>query len=200
MVAGNIQSGLPLLEYATANDAEFVNLSSVFQHGPGLRYSPNSLYAATKQAFADLVVHYSLNGGLSAVDLCLHDTYGPGDRRKKLIPGLVRAILENRSITLGSLDTQLNLVHISDVVSAIFQSIEERLTGSFSCVADEEVTVRHVIELLEDASGRRLNTVIDPSTMRNSAVPKPFAPRLPNWKPLTELRRGLAELLVSELH
>ena len=195
MLAANIGAGIPLLEYASANNAIFVNLSSAFQHGPGLQYSPNSLYAATKQAFADLVVHYSQNCGLSAIDLCLHDTYGPGDRRKKLIPYLVNAIREEREITLGSLDTRLNLLYVSDVIRAILTSVEDKTLGSFSAVATEDCTIGEVISALNKLTGRHLQVTFDESLTRDSTFPRPIAPRLPGWKPEIDLQRGLAEVL-----
>jgi nucleoside-diphosphate-sugar epimerase len=197
MLAANVGAGIPLLEYASASNAIFVNLSSVFQHGPGLPYSPNSLYAATKQAFSDLAVHYSQNCGLSAIDLCLHDTYGPGDRRKKLIPHLVEAIREKREITLGSPDTHLNLLYVDDVTRAILTSIEDKRLGFFSAVANEDNTIGQVISALEKLTGRHLQVKFDESLTRDSTFPRPVAPRLPGWKPEIDLQRGLAEVLAQ---
>ena len=195
MISGNIQAGLPLVEYASENKSLFINLSTVFQHGPGLRYHPNSLYAATKQAFADVLEHYILNRDLLALDLCLHDTYGPGDRRRKLMPQLLEALLSQQQVNIGSLDTPLNLLYISDVVQAIITSIETGVTGSFSVVADANHTIREIIDVLEQISGLQVPFAIDPDLLRNSVFPRAVAPRLPLWKPAVELHQGLSNLL-----
>lgn len=199
MLLANIQAGLPLLEYSSLHNSLFVNLSSVFQHGPGLLYSPNSFYAATKQAFSDLVIHYVANRGVSALDLCLHDTYGPGDRRKKLIPSIVRALIEQKEISLSSLDTRLNLLFVSDIVRAILTSIELRTTGMFSTIADAECTVGEIIEILERLTGGRVPTKIDSRLVRTAVFPRPVSPRLPGWQPEVDLQQGLAKVLVRGL-
>jgi len=198
MLACNIQAGLSLLEYASASGAVFINLSTVFQHGPGLPYHPNSLYAATKQAFADLLKHYVSNRGLAAVDLCLHDTYGPGDRRRKLLPQLLDGLRNQREVKLGSLDTQMNLVYITDVTRAIVASIEAGVSGSFSVVADENHTIREVVEILEQISGLNLSIVIDHDLVRSSQFPRPVAPRLPDWRPTVDLQQGLSRILKED--
>ena len=116
LVDANIRFGLHLLE---AMDLEgvsrLVNAGTSWQHFGGAAYEPVNLYAATKQAFEDLVDHYVTARGLRAVTLKLFDTYGPEDRRGKIVPLLVQALRDGRCLELSPGEQCLELTHVDDV-------------------------------------------------------------------------------------
>ena len=76
-----------------------------------------SLYAATKQAFTDLLVFYAEVEGLAVHTLELMDTYGPGDPRAKLIPFLLRAGAEGTTVEMTDGTQLIDLVHVDDAVA-----------------------------------------------------------------------------------
>lgn len=86
LVESNILLGNQILEaMCKAGVPYLVNFGTSFQHYGGADYNPVSLYAATKQAFEDLARYYVEAHSLSVVTLKLSDTYGPDDRRGKII-------------------------------------------------------------------------------------------------------------------
>jgi nucleoside-diphosphate-sugar epimerase len=72
--------------------ARFVNAGTAWQHVGGERYRPKNLYAATKQAFEDVLAHYCERQRLRVITLNLFDTYGADDRRGKVLSALVGAL------------------------------------------------------------------------------------------------------------
>ena len=58
----------------------------------GADYSPVDLYAASKRAFQALLRFYEEARGVRALTLRLHGTYGPGDRRGKVVELLIGAL------------------------------------------------------------------------------------------------------------
>lgn len=89
LIDANLRFGVQLAEAMTrAGAGALVNTGRPWQHHPGGDYRPVNLYAATKQAFEDLLHYYVDASGLRVLILALADTYGPGDPRPKLLPKL----------------------------------------------------------------------------------------------------------------
>ena len=86
LIASNITFGAYLLEaMAACSTSALVYASTVMTFYKEKTYCPLNLYAATKQAFSDLLAYYTDAGILRSVTLVLSDTYGPGDRRPKVL-------------------------------------------------------------------------------------------------------------------
>jgi nucleoside-diphosphate-sugar epimerase len=83
MIDGNLTLGACLLFAATQCTAQpkFVNTGTYWQFDANSAYSPNTLYAATKHAFQDLLVFYRERLGVPSVSLVLYDTFGEKDTR-----------------------------------------------------------------------------------------------------------------------
>src|SRR5207247_1687541 len=97
-----------------------------WQHFGGEEYHPADLYAATKQAFVDVLRYFVEAAALEVVTLELYDSYGLDDARVKLMPALRRAALDGGRIALTDGRQQLDLVHVDDVVRA-YEAAAERL-------------------------------------------------------------------------
>ena len=83
LIQSNILFGAQLLEASVACGVEgFINTGTFWQHYRGKsEYDPVCLYAATKQAFADIIVFYEGISSLRTVTLKLFNVYGPNDKR-----------------------------------------------------------------------------------------------------------------------
>jgi nucleoside-diphosphate-sugar epimerase len=80
LVSSNILFGTQLLEAMVESKAyALVNTGTSWQHYENKPYNPVNLYAATKQAFLDIVQFYVEATPMKAITLKLFDTYGPGD-------------------------------------------------------------------------------------------------------------------------
>jgi len=124
LVESNIRFGTVLLEaLAQAGGGDVVNLGSYTQNYDSPNYRPLNLYAATKQAFADVLAYYTDVGAVRAVTLKLFHTYGPGDWRGKLLPAIRDAQRQGRALPLVAEDeTAFDLVYVEDVVDAMIHA------------------------------------------------------------------------------
>src|SRR6266851_4176379 len=117
LISSNLLFAAQLADAAAAAGVEqFVNAGTSWQHYQGEAYNPVCLYAATKQAFDDILRYYRERFGMRVVTLELSDTYGPGDRRKKLVPLLVERVKDNQTLKMSAGEQRISLVFISDVV------------------------------------------------------------------------------------
>ncbi len=93
MIDGNLTLGTCLLFAAAQCDRQptFVNTGTYWQFDSSSRYSPNTLYAATKHAFQDLLAFYRQRFRIRSTSLILYDTFGETDTRPKLWRSLTTA-------------------------------------------------------------------------------------------------------------
>ena len=106
-----------------------MNTGSYSQHYGGRAYSPVSLYAATKQAFQDILQFYCEVRGLRAVTLELPDTYGPDDKRPKLFSLLDRVARSGETLQMSPGEQLLDLLHVDDVVHGYEVAADGLLSG-----------------------------------------------------------------------
>ncbi len=102
LIQANLLFGTQLLDaMARCGVRHMVNFGTIWQHFAGDRYDPATLYAATKQAFEDIAAYYAEAEGFTILTLKLPDTYGPADRRGKLVSALIQAQREGRRLDLS---------------------------------------------------------------------------------------------------
>jgi len=207
LIASNILLGTQLLEAATrVATPYFVNTGTFFQHYEGRSYSPVSLYAATKQAFQDVLQYYVETTPVAAITLTLFDTYGPDDSRPKLLNLLLRAAKDGRPLLLSPGEQEVDLVFISDVVQAFFRAANILVTSgkeisgrSFSVDTGHRLPLREVVRIFECVTGYHLRIQWGARPYRPREVMTPWkGETLPGWKPTVDLERGIRLTISSQ--
>ncbi len=203
LVESNVTFGTLLVEAMTNNGCcRLVNTGTSWQHYQNKPYSPVNLYAASKQAFDDMLQYYAEAHELKVIELQLFDTYGADDTRQKLL-NLLRDCLKNgRKLFMSPGEQLLNLVHIDDVVSAFSLAGNYLLSGdydkcgTYAVVAQEMLSLRELVERIEQLVGSSLNIEFGGRPYRVREVMKPWDDRhsLPGWRCRVSLADGLKEL------
>ena len=207
LVESNVLLTARLLE-ATARTRSrcFVNTGTYWQHARGPAYSPNSLYAATKQAASDLVTYYAQQRGLPSVTLILYDVYGPADPRPKLLAALRQAAVSGRAIDLTPGEQRLCLVHVDDVCDAFVHAArtvrEGRLPGrgeSYAVTEGPPRRLRDVVATYARVAGepppvRWGGRAYPPGQIMEPWVGTP----LPGWTAHVALDEGIASVLACD--
>ena len=126
LVDSNIKFPSMLLEaMAKKGVTNFINTGTSWQHYNNENYNPVNLYAATKQAFDDIVRYYLEVKRIKCVTLKLFDTYGPNDHRGKLVSFLLGKLKSGGELDLSPGEQEISLVHISDLVFSYELAIQE---------------------------------------------------------------------------
>lgn len=202
LIRSNILFGTQLLEaMAVAGVSVIVNTGTISQHYEGRSYSPVYLYSAMKQAFQDVLQFYCEARGLRAVTLELPDTYGPGDRRPKLLTLLAGAARTGETLALTPGDQFLDLLHVDDVVHGYEVAADGLLTGKlpspsqYRLFSGSLVRLKDVVELYRQATGDTVSVVWGGRPYRVREVMEPISPIpvLPGWMPSRSLATWLAE-------
>jgi len=206
----NLIFPLNLLEaMKSAGCKNLLNIGSMWQHHEGIEANPVNLYAGMKNAFESLLNYYIANCGFKNSTLYLSDTYGPNDKRRKLVNILIEKITSKDNYPLGMSPglQKIDLLHISDVVSGIEVLVEALLGGEavdakYQLSAATTYNLHEIVELLNEISAQNLNIEWGKRPYRTNEVmqvPQLFsAPK--GWSPKVSLKQGLTELIGKEIY
>lgn len=202
LVDSNIKFGLHVLEaMKETNTKLIINTGTSWQHFHSTEYNPVNLYAATKQAFEDIIKYYVDAESIRAVTLKLFDTYGENDTRPKLINLINNSSNENITINLSPGKQLLNLVHVDDVAMAYIKAYEHLKNSNdkykeFGVGTQEIITVRGLVEKFEKETGKKVSVTWGGKEYRKREVMVPwdFYETVPNWKVSVTLEEGLRRL------
>ena len=206
LIDANIRFGTHLLEaLATVssrplNEVTFINAGTAWQHRGGAAYSPVSLYAATKQAFQDILDHFA-NQGLRRVTLKLFDTYGPGDERPKLLSLLIRQMEKSEPLAMTAGEQLIDLLHVDDAVAAFLAAPASAHSGTpapaYSLASGSALSIRDLVALIARLAGRPMDVTWGAAPYRKFEMFEPWdaGERLPGWEPRISLEEGIADLV-----
>jgi len=208
LVLSNIYFGTALLEAAKAAKIKwFINTGTFWQNflADSKNYCPVNLYAATKQAFIDLVKFYAETSNIKFITLKLCDTFGPKDSRPKIL-NLFKRISESQEIlSMSPGDQQLDILYIDDVVSGficLINNLEEGvlLDSEYVLSAKKRFTLKELADVYSRVSGKELNIQWGGRPYRNREVMQPWnkGTILPNWRPLIDIETSIKLFLENE--
>ncbi len=190
LIQANIRFPVLLLEAMRISGVRrLVNTGTFWQHYNESRYWPTDFYAATKQAFEDLLRHYTDRHQLSAVTLKLYDTYGPDDPRRRIVTGLVEAAKTGTRLEMSAGEQVLDLTHVEDVGTAF------ALAAQYVCtlpegaqetffVSGERMPLHALVAMVATKSTNGLDARLGVRSYREREVMNPIVPgdrRLPGW-------------------
>ena len=201
LVHSNVLFSTQLAEAMVGSGCKrLVNTGTSWQHFQSADYRPVNLYAATKQAFEDILVYYHDAHDLSVVTLKLFDTYGPGDRRGKLLDILVEAAMSGEPLDMSPGEQIVDLTHVNDVATAFLTAASllgqssEPLQECFF-ISGERYSIRELVKVVELATGRMVDARFGRKAygIRAVMVPVTDSHRLPGWSPRTPLVKFLED-------
>ena len=201
LVASNLLFSTQLVEAMVANHVDYlINTGTSWQHYEDSEYRPVNLYAATKQAFEDILAYYIDAHGLRTVTLALFDTYGPGDPRQKLVSLLWKTALTQEPLSMSPGQQLIDIVHVDDVVEAFVLAAGEllKLEKGHVRYGVSSGSPRRLIDLVADfekTTGLKLPITWGgrPYRPREVMVPWTQYASVPGWKPKVSFETALLQ-------
>lgn len=115
---------------------------------------PNSPYAVSKAAAANLIHYFGQHRRVPCVNLRLYSVYGPLEDSSRLIPTVVRAGLDGHYPAFVRPDISRDFVYVDDVnaafVSAALQLREEDYGASFNIGTGQRTTIGDIAALARE--------------------------------------------------
>lgn len=200
LIDSNLKFGSYILEAMRNSDTKLIiNTGTSWQHYHTNDYNPVCLYAATKEAFMDILKYYVEGEELRTITLKLFDTYGENDKRPKLINLLNKFAEEKTELNMSKGEQMLDLVHVDDVTEAFINAFEyldeqkEIKYEEFGVSSGREIKLKEVIEIFEEISQKKINVNWGAKPYRKREVMKLWTnfEKLPNWECKISIEEGL---------
>lgn len=207
MVNLNIQGTLNLLMASMNIDYTiFINTGSSSEYGFKNKpmnekdiLEPTSFYAATKASATLLCQVFARELKRPIVTLRPFSVYGPYEKKDRFIPTIIKAVIENKPISLTSGKQRRDFIYIDDVIDAYIKVIKngKSLAGQILNIGTgKQYTNNDVVKTLFKAVGKTVS-------VKKGAFPKrlwdtPYwvaniskTNKLLKWKPQFSLEEGL---------
>jgi nucleoside-diphosphate-sugar epimerase len=204
MIASNITFGTQIVDsmvrYGVNN---LIHAGTLWQYFNDERGVGSCLYAATKNAFEDILKFYvSANSSLKVIHLMISDSYGPNDHRPKLLPKLLQIAGTDQKLMMSPGLQKIDWTYISDLISA-FETAAKRLVmgqetekiAHYSISTGIAISLQETVLLCEQVTGKKINIEFGAKPYRAREVMKPsrIDKTLPGWKAKVGLLEGLKE-------
>ena len=159
---------------------------------------PNSYYSVFKSSSSLYCQYESLKSNIQIVTIRPFHVYGPYERSNRLIPSLIRNMLNDKKVKLVSPKVSRDMIYISDVVNFyIMLANKKNLKGEiFNLGSGKKTTIKEIYNFLKKITnykvknywGSMKNRYWDQSIWysNNSYVKTKL-----NWKPKVGLEKGL---------
>lgn len=202
LINSNILFGAKLLEaMKIANVKKLINTGTSWQHYNGEEYNPTNLYAATKEAFEDIIRYYNEGCGLKSITLEIYDTYGLGDKRGKLLNKLKELSNTGEALDMSKGEQAIDLVYLEDVLQA-FTTAGKALEGNiknerYGVYSGRSISIKELVEQYQNLSGKKININFGGREYRKREVMSPNynLKKLINWECKITLEEGLLKFI-----
>jgi len=147
-----------ILEALKKKINKFINFGSMMEYSRGNYFSPKNFYAITKFSFQKIEEFYKkYNPKIKFYDLKLYETYGENDKRKKIIPTMIKKYLQNQNIQIVSKNLTMNFVHIESLMLAIEMIISNKIQEGEYCVKNKKFTkIKKIIDSLNNKLKKKI--------------------------------------------
>ncbi len=206
MMQSNVIFGAQLAEAMIRHEAfRLINTGTYSQHFENKPYSPSCLYAATKQAFEDILTYYTEATPLQVITLKLFDNYGPDDPRPKILNLLHRSAKENKPLAMSPGEQYIDILYIDDIIDAYEVSAERFFSGRaeksevYAVSSGTPIKLKDLAKTYETVSGRKLPIQwgARPYREREAMILWDQGKPLPGWVAKTTLEEGIRKLIHS---
>jgi nucleoside-diphosphate-sugar epimerase len=203
LIQSNIEFGAKLVSAMLEHGIRrLVNTGTFAQFDPSGDFAPASLYAASKQAFEN-IVDYAIDAkGLQAITLYPQHVYGAGDKNANRLMNLLRRTFEEGQVLPMSPGKQLiDFVEVRDVARAYLMAADRLMNSQlaeherYSVGSGQLVELRELVRMIEKLVSKELPVQWGGRSYREREIMKPWqGPHLPNWIPTVQLKDGISAI------
>lgn len=142
----------------TRNDSRLVENKTPMQ--------PQTLYGASKYALYLTLEKFAGVSNLSFASGRIFFPFGANEPPNRLIPSVIRALLENRLAETSHGNQIRDFIHVEDIAEALVELLESDVRGAVNIASGKAIKLKNVIETIGEIIGK-------PELLRIGALPAP---------------------------
>ena len=132
-------------------------------------HTPSNPYSATKSSAEQLVVAWGRTYDMPYIVTRTTNNYGKRQHHEKLIPRAITSLIKNEKVPVhGNGEYVRNWIHVEDNVNALYSIINLGEENNYYHIsADEEYSVKEIVEMIADIFGKDYKEIADFSSDRS---------------------------------
>lgn len=119
----------------------------------GIESRQASVYVTAKRALHSVAETLD-DAAMSTVCAHIFYLFGPYEDPRRVIPQVIRSLLAGRAISVTEGEQRRDYLYAGDVAAGLLALCNSQLTGSIDICSGQGVTLRHVLELIGEETGR----------------------------------------------
>jgi CDP-3, 6-dideoxy-D-glycero-L-glycero-4-hexulose-4-reductase len=189
------QPALPLINFGTS-----------WQIGEDGKSEPFNAYAASKSSAEAFFDHFAQDG-LKIASLRLYDTYGPKDKRNKVINLIADSLINRTELGMSSGEQAVDFVFIQDVIKAVELTHKHLISSingcheKFSVRSFRVVTILELLEIMKNVIGLEESPWIRPGVypyrLRERFSLADECQTVPEWNAVIDLEEGVRLVMLD---
>ena len=162
---------------------KIINFGTMMQHINGKEYIPKNFYASTKSALEMIINFYAFkNKNLKFYNIKFYESFSENDKRKKLIPTLIKNYKNNIKTKINSKNLELNIIHANDIVKSVYIIIKNNFeSGSYCLKQNKNIKISKFINKLNKKLNKKLK--VEYIDDKFDKITKTKIKNLKKWKP-----------------
>jgi nucleoside-diphosphate-sugar epimerase len=197
-IDSNIIFPATILDLIYMNVKKIINFGTMMQHTNGKDYIPKNFYASTKSALEMIINFYAFkNKNLRFYNIKFYESFSENDKRKKLIPTLIKNYKNNTKTHINSKRLELNIIHANDIIKSVYIILKNNFkSGSYCLKQNKNVKISKLITKLN----KKLNKKLKVKYINNKfdKITKSKIKTLTKWKPDRFLVKKIIDKFYNE--
>lgn len=200
----NIPYGVELLEVlrVVPTKPTFIGVGSFAEYGVCTQKAtedqtddPITFYGMSKSMFKTISNKFCVDNGIRWVWIRPCYIYGPGDVHTRLIPSVIRNLMQNKEVHLDSCSGTIDYLHVDDFSNAVIQILNSNANGIFNICSGKEYQLKQIINFIRQHTND-CGTIRFDDTLNRKANPSYICGdntklRALGWEPKITLEEGL---------
>ncbi len=160
---------------------KIINLCSVMQCDKNQIDNPLNFYALTKILFKKTLSYYKKFYPKNVfINLYIGDTYGSEDKRKKILPIIIKNYKKNKTTKILTKNLKLNILHVNDVINGIKFLIDKHYkSDDFYIKSNKKLDLNNVIRKFNSNTKRKVK--IKFANKKISSMVNIKIKKIPKW-------------------
>ena len=156
MINSNIVFGMLVFMAVQNTIKTFINFGSMMEYDKYNIKKPLNFYGLTKKIYEE-ILDYSINKNkIKYYNIKLYDTYGPNDKRNKIIPKIIDNYYKNKITKINSENLQINIVSIEKILKFIDHILMNKpLPGSY-CLLGSFIKIKKILENINKKLNKKI--------------------------------------------
>lgn len=177
---------------------KIINFGTMMQHSKNKLLTSKNFYAATKNAFEMISNYYvNINNKTKFYNLKFYESFGDNDKRKKIIPTLIKNYKNNLTTTILSKQLSLNIIHTDDIINSIMTLLNNNIKSGSYCIKNRHnIRIYNLINTLNKVLYKKIKVKYANKSAKVNYQNK--LKILPKWKPIKNLESKILKAFIDE--